>query len=289
MIDLHIHSNVTKPLDGGDSSPSQIVEEAKRIGLYALALTDHDSVTGLPEASKKAKEIGINFVPGVEIACNFNEIEIEVVALGVKFETADTLLTKSLEQIIEEKNDFIKRARKRATDLGYEIPEIIFTENDRFTDELHEIVFQSYKIEANRKHFQNVFGFYPDTESVWYKTLFAPARPARVTKDIRTLEEAINITHQSGGKAFLAHPKRADGNLAYLPDDFIKEAMGKGLDGLECIHSKIIPKDSVLLMRMCQENGWLMTGGSDTHGLSVLKDWNERLNIPDSFIDWYSF
>ena len=83
MIDLHIHSNSTAPGDSGDSSPSKIVKKAKKIGLNAIALTDHDSVKGVPEAEKAAKELGIRFVPGAEIACNFNNLEINFQSLCV--------------------------------------------------------------------------------------------------------------------------------------------------------------------------------------------------------------
>lgn len=66
----------------------------KRIGLNAIALTDHDSVKGLPEAIRAAKNLDMKFVPGVEITCNFDNLEIEIVALGVDFGTIDKCLHK---------------------------------------------------------------------------------------------------------------------------------------------------------------------------------------------------
>lgn len=287
MIDLHIHSKVTTPGDGGDSSPSEIVNRAKEIGLNVIALTDHDSVKGIPEAYETALRINQKFVPGVEIACNFNNLEIEIIALGIDFEIMNEYMRKTPDQTIAKKIDFINRSKDRCVELGLKFIDITVTDKDIYMDELHEVVFGTYSIEDNRKICQKLTGIYPQTEDMYYKTLFAPGKPCRVIKETRGLQEAIDKTHEAKGKAFLAHPKRADNVLANLSNVFIEKAIDLGLDGIECIHSKMMPKDSVFLMELCEKRGLLMSGGSDTHGLSVLESWNKRIQVPDYFINWY--
>lgn len=288
MIDLHIHSNVTAAtLDSGDSSPSEIVKEAKRIGLSTLAITDHDSVAGIQEAIEAAKSIDIRFVPGVEIACNFDGIDIEVVALGINHKKMEVFLEKDPIQTIEDKKDFINRTREKCEHLGITIPEVEIEPGDIYVDELNKLVHASYEAEENRSRCKEITGTYPKAEHEYYIALFANGKPCRVIKDMRSLQESVDITHKSGGKAFLAHPKRADSVLANLSDEFIQDAVLTGLDGLECIHSKIMPKDSAKLIDYCEDNNMLMTGGSDAHKLRVIESWNARLQIPDQFIDWY--
>lgn len=288
MIDLHIHSNVTAiTLDSGDSSPSEIVKEAKRAGLSTLAITDHDSVAGLPEAIEVAKSIGIRFVPGVEIACNFEGVDIEVVALGINHKKMEVFLEKDPIQTIEDKKDFINRTRERCERFGIIIPEVEIEPGDIYFDELSKVVHESYGLKDNRHRCKEISGVYPKTEHGYYVALFASGRPCRVVKDMRSLQESVDVTHKSGGKAFLAHPKRADSVLANLSDEFIQDAVLTGLDGLECIHSKIMPKDSAKLIDYCTDKDMLITGGSDAHRLNVIESWNARLQIPDQFIDWY--
>lgn len=287
MIDLHIHSSVTTPGDGGDSTPSEIVIKASEIGLSAIALTDHDSVKGIPEAVQEAKKQNLKFVPGVEIACNFHDLEIEIISLGIDFEIMNGYLFKSDEQILQKKQDFINRSKIRCAELGLEFPEIIIKQEDLHIDELHEVVSKTFAIPNNKETCKTITGVSPETEDGYYKALFAPGKPCRVIKDTRSLKEAIDKTHSSGGKSFLAHPKRADGVLANLSNDFIEETLTIGLDGIECIHSKMMPKDSAMLIDFCKQRNLLMTGGSDTHALETLEKWNNRIQVPDNFIDWY--
>ena len=72
-------------------------------------------------------------------------------------------------------------------------------------------------------------------------------------------------------------------------NDFIDKAVSLGLDGIECIHTKMMPKDSVALMEYCKDKNLLMTGGTDSHGLDKLEAWNKRINVPDDFISWFKF
>jgi 3',5'-nucleoside bisphosphate phosphatase len=288
MIDLHVHTNVTAASgDSGDSSPAEMVKEAKRVGLSTMAITDHDSVAGIQEGIETAQSVDIQFVPGVEIACTFEGIDIEIVALGIDHKLMENFLRKDPKQIIKNKLDFIRRSHEKCASLGIKVPDIKLRPEDIYVDELHEVVQGSYVLEENRKRCREITGTYPNSENEYYKALFANGKPCRVVKDIRTLENAMGITHQSGGKAFLAHPKRADSILACLSDESIERAVVKGLDGLECIHSKMMPKDSVKLIDYCRNNNLLMTGGSDTHGLDALESWNARLQVPDRFISWY--
>jgi predicted metal-dependent phosphoesterase TrpH len=287
MIDLHLHSNVTSP-DGGQEPPESIVNEAKRIGLTALALTDHDSVKGIREASRRAEEIGILFVPGIEIACNFQKLSIEVVGLGIDEKIMDRFVKKSPAQIQKEKRAAGWRLFVRAGEVGLAIPSLSAETLDSSPDIAHEIISSGYQVESNREVCQRLTGTYPVSEDLFYQLLFAPGCPASVVNDLLPLAEALRFIKESGGKSFLAHPKRADGLLANLTDEFISKVIEAPIDGLECLHSKTMPKDSANLIELCRDRQLLMTGGSDAHSVSVMESWNERLRVPDEFLTWYS-
>ena len=83
-IDLHVHSNASD----GTLSPSQVVEEAKKAGLSAIALTDHDTTAGIEEAVHAGETLGIRVIPGVELSCVYQGKEIHILGLFVNYQDA---------------------------------------------------------------------------------------------------------------------------------------------------------------------------------------------------------
>ena len=96
-IDLHTHSFFSD----GSMSPTELLFHAKEVGLSALALTDHDTVAGIPEAERAAKENGIEFVPGVEFS---TEGISQVHILGYYIDSSDTSLTEAFRLQQEEES-----------------------------------------------------------------------------------------------------------------------------------------------------------------------------------------
>lgn len=92
-VDLHIHTIASD----GTFTPEEVILEAKKRGLKALAITDHDTVDGIEEAKRKAQEIGIEFVQGIEISCNTQDYEVHI--LGYFLNLEDEKFMSELEEL----------------------------------------------------------------------------------------------------------------------------------------------------------------------------------------------
>ena len=93
-IDLHVHSNASD----GTLSPAQVVNEAARAGLSAIALTDHDTTAGVAMATEKGRELGVRVIPGVELSCVYQGKEIHILGLFVHCE--DSAFKKELKELL---------------------------------------------------------------------------------------------------------------------------------------------------------------------------------------------
>jgi len=95
FADLHLHTNHS---DGSDT-PSRVVERAAAIGLSAIAITDHDAVTGIEEARTRASALGLQFLSGVELSASYGRVEVHIVGLGIDSDRAP--LRAALERLRE--------------------------------------------------------------------------------------------------------------------------------------------------------------------------------------------
>jgi len=247
MIDLHVHTTASD----GTYTPSEVVDLAKKIGLTAVAITDHDTVNGLDEAKNQAQKIGIEFIDGIEISADF---EIEMHILGYFINPKDHSLLNALnilESFREERNPKIV---KKLQLMGYKITmeEVISTANGNI---------------IGRPHIAKVLvdkGYFSNTKEVFDK-LLSYGKPAYVKKDKLHPKDAIEIIKGSGGIAILAHPHK----FLYLDDsieNILIELMDYGLDGIEAIHSEHSIQEKNRLMEVAEKLSLIITGGSDFHG-----------------------
>jgi predicted metal-dependent phosphoesterase TrpH len=264
MVDLHTHSRASD----GDFSPAALAGLAAEKGLRALALTDHDTISGLAEAQKAASERGIAFIPGVEL-----EIDTEnaVSALGQGISGEFHLLGLGITSptgLFVEKLRFLAGARDRRNrkiiekmkeaGIQAEIEDIAAFAGGGLLGRPH---FGAFLI--SRKIVKN--------QEQAFKRYLGKGRPFFVPKEGMAFSEAAELIHDSGGIAVLAHPLSlyvAWGKLPSLVGSLKEMGRhgGPGLDGLEAWHPTAGVRACKRLEELARSFGLIVTAGSDFHG-----------------------
>ncbi len=249
MIDLHMHSSAS---DGSDT-PSELAEKCSRAGLKAAALSDHDTVSGVPEFLEAAKKYAFEAIPGVEISTRLYDKELHMIGLFIDPTSGE--LEKALSKLRNgrlERNHLIIQKLRFA---GYNIAE--------------EDVFKAAKGESvGRPHIAQILvakGYFKSVQDVFCTCLKKGAK-FYVPRYYLNPSESIRVIHESGGIAIWAHPLHgARGERAYLRK-FIRKLQPCGLDGMETYYSSFTGEQQRLALSQAAEFGLLCSGGSDYHG-----------------------
>ena len=248
MIDLHMHSSASD----GTFSPSALLAEAKKAGLSAMALTDHDTMDGIEEAGKAARELEIELVPGVEISTEYEGCEVHVLGYYVSPEYP------RLKAMLEEFRDFRAtrnvRMVERLQEEGFSITMEDLT--GKFPD--------SVLTRAHMARFLCETGQIPDTKTAFSKYLGENCC-CYIDRPKISPVEAVSLIRDAGGLSVLAHP------VIYLLSDtslrqMIAEMKEAGMCGIEAVYSENSNEDEVRMKKLTEEFGLLVTGGSDFHG-----------------------
>lgn len=248
LIDLHTHSTESD----GTLTPEELMKHAQECGLSAVALTDHDAISGIEKARPIAEALGLEFVPGVELSTDYQGQEIHI--LGYYIDTTQPEFLKQLKEFVDTRD---KRNEKMAELLEQEGFDITI---DALTAENPDSV-------ITRAHFARYLvehGFVKDRETVFAEYLGYGCKCYVPRKKI-TPFEAVRLIQLGGGLAFFAHPvlcRMSQDNLRF----FIKSLKEAGLTGLEAIYSLNAPGDEQNMIKLAEEFGLLISGGSDFHG-----------------------
>ena len=257
MIDLHNHSNYSDGL----YTPSKVIENAVRDGLSAVALCDHDCTWGLAEASRKAKELNIGFVPGVELTVNVEgdkDKADEIHMLGLFVEP-----TAHLEDIharIKQAKDAFSYDLAEAMRKHLGIPVDVDDMRRDFRGAISMGAFGEYMVQ------HGMIEKFSDRKKIT-KQLIAEGKLSGKPEFGISAEEAIEAIHGAGGFAILAHPYRMKLDDKVLFEK-IKGYKDMGLDGLECYYKKYNEDEAEKIkksLEMATILGLLVSGGTDYH------------------------
>ena len=254
MIDLHTHTTNSD----GELTPRELLAQAKSIGCSLVAITDHDTVGGIAEGRRAAEELGIDFVPGIEISTQEQE---EVHMLGYDIDETNEALCKCCQEFAD--------SRARRAEL---ICDFLATKGIKV--ELEEVRAISGGTIIGRPHFAEYLerhGYVPNRKEAFSRYLNTPAFHAAVTRQKPSPQEAIALIHRAGGKAVLAHPGLLKKNW-YEVEVFIRELKEAGLDGIECIYQKHTPATEKRFLEMAKKYDLTIGCGSDFHGVHVKPD-----------------
>lgn len=248
MIDLHTHSTESD----GTCTPSELIELASSKGIKTIALTDHDTCAGLKEAQDKADELGVHFIPGIELEIAFKPGEFHL--LGLNITDWEDIINPALKEIMDRREkrnlkmvDLIKEA---GIDLTYD-----------------EVIQEARGQVIGRPHFASLLvkkKYVKNTAKAFEKFL-AVGRPFHIEKEALSLEEGIDLIKRAGGHPVIAHPLSLFVSWGKLPER-LKLWKEMGVEGLEVWHSGAKPRKSKRLELLADELGFFKTGGSDFHG-----------------------
>lgn len=245
-IDLHVHTTASD----STTSPTATVRLAAAAGLAAIAITDHDTVSGYAEAAKAGKELGVEVVPGIEISTKYGRA---VHILGYYIDPASEKLAPVLDWVIHDRE---QRNRKVAELMAADGLPVCYDEMQRrFGDVIGRPHFAEILVELGlAKDIQDAFDRYVEKGRKYY-----------LPRNFLSIERSIEIIKEAGGVPVLAHP------FQYRLDDsglreLIEHCMESGLMGMECRYSGYTPEQSAYLEHLAAEYSLIKTGGSDFHG-----------------------
>ncbi len=243
MIDLQCHSTVSD----GELPPAEVVAAAAEAGVTTLALTDHDAVDGVPQAAEAARHAGIALVPAAEISCVHASID-DLHMLGYWIDT--DAIRPACERAQSERVTRAREITDRLNSLGVEV---------RFEDAIEQAGDAS---SVGRPHIAKAAGTKPDEMSAFFEEYLVPGAKAFVSRRWPSAADAVELIHEAGGAAVLAHPfwdLDEPNRVAALIDDL-------ALDGVECFYPAHDRAQTKFLLELCAERGLAATGSSDFHG-----------------------
>ncbi len=243
-VDLHSHTTASD----GALTPRELVREAVKRGLRVVAITDHDSTSGLAEAfAEAALHPSLTVVPGLEINCDVDGGEVHVLGYYVDHEAE--WFQAFLAGQRAERRERVHRIAARLAELGLPIdPE--------------EILALVREGSAGRPHVAQAMvnrGYVKSVREAFDRYLRAGG-PASVPRRRLTPAEAVGVIRRAGGVPVFAHPGLAG------KDDMIPELVGAGLMGIEVYYAEHSAAQTAAYLARCREHGLVATGGSDFHG-----------------------
>ena len=249
--DFHVHST----LSDGTLTPRAVAERAHAAGVDLFALTDHDEVAGVAEATERGSELGVRVIPGIEVSVIEAEGRRQMHILGLGVDPQHEPLRKCVSELGRARARRGLEILERLRGLGIELSR----------QRLEEIAGEG---SLGRPHVARALveaGVCASTNEAFGRFLRL-GRPAFVVQPGLTAERAISLIHAAGGIASLAHPLRsigidAPGGL----ESFVEELVASGLDALEVWHPSQHPGQSRRIRRLVRRWGLVATGGSDFH------------------------
>ena len=249
-IDLHAHSTASD----GTLLPKEVAQRAKQNGLRACAITDHDTTDGVKEFLAECEKIGVEGISGVEISAQHDKT-MHIVGLFIDHENKN--LNEKLALLRGGREVRNRKMIELLQEGGFDITEAdIMGQKDGAT-----------MANTGRAHIARAMvkkGYVTDTSEAFEKYL-KRGNPYYVKRLTYSPKESIDMIHEAGGIAILAHPILIATDYDKL-FPIVKEMKECGMDGMECYYNNYTPEFAKMCRDMCSELRLLQSGGSDFHG-----------------------
>ncbi|MBE5944001.1 MAG: PHP domain-containing protein [Lachnospiraceae bacterium] len=249
LIDLHVHSNASD----GSLTPSEVADEAIRMGLSSIALTDHDTIDGVPEILDYTKDKELEVVPGIELSCYYNNREIHI--LGFYVDYTNPGLQKELQ--------YLKDARESRNKKMIEL-----MQKDGIDITMEKLLHGNPDSVITRAHFARVLvedGICKNKD-IAFKKYIGIGCKYYLPKPQVTCETAMKILTTYSKAAFLAHPLLYHMGYSQI-EELLIYLKTLGLKGIEAYHSSNNCYESDKLRSMALKLDLEISGGSDFHGI----------------------
>ena len=243
-VDFHVHTTTSD----GVLSPTEVVQRAHKNNVKYLAITDHDTITGLNEAIEESIKYDIILIPGIELSTQNNNESIHILGFFKDDNFKNKELIKELTKI---KNHRVIRAKN-----------IIHKLKEEFNIEISfEKIFKDAKDTIARPHIAReiINCGYPYTmEEVFNKFIGNGCKAYVPTLKLST-NEGLKLLKKFNALVFLAHPK-------LIFNSSIDDFLAMNFDGLESIYYQNTNKENYKFLKLANENNLLISCGSDFHG-----------------------
>lgn len=249
LIDLHVHSTYSD----GTLTPYELAKLARNTGLSAFALTDHDTVDGIPDALNACREFEIELIPGIEFSTEYQGKDIHIVGLEFDWQSPHFL---SEIHLFQDSRDIRNRKMiAKLHDLG----------NIDISWEQMEAAFgKSVWTRAHFARYLKDHGYVKEMKEAFSRYI-GDNCPYFVPREKVSPAQAVRLIRSTGGIPILAHPL-----LYHLTEEglltLIEELKRAGLLGIEALYSTHTPEEESFVLRLARKQGLLISGGSDFHG-----------------------
>ena len=245
-IDLHVHTTASD----STAAPAEMVREAAALGLKAVAVTDHDTMAGVPEAEEAGSRLGVEIVPGMEISTKYTR---SIHILGYYIDRNSEIIQKFHADQVLDRDTRNERVVKLMNEDGIDIT---YAEmKQRFGEVVGRPHFAEILIENGLSvSTQDAFDRYLDKGQKYW-----------LPRSYISIGDSVELIRKAGGVPVIAHPfeyKFDDGMLREL----ITLCLDHGLMGMECRYSGYTPGQTAYLEKLAEEYNLIKTGGSDFHG-----------------------
>lgn len=243
--DFHTHSTASD----GSFSPSEVVKKSFDKGVKYLALTDHDTLTGIDEAKNMAESLGMTFIPGIELSTSHNKETVHLLGFFKGDDYKDTELNNFLQEL---KDKRIRRAEeivarlKKFNNIEIKVEDVLKNGKDTIA----------------RPHIAKTIieAGYPYDYDYIFKNFIGDDCPAYIPANKMSTEEGISLLRKYNAKVFLAHP-------VLLKKISVNDILPLGIDGLEAVYALNTPDEEKKFRKFANKNNLLISCGSDSHGM----------------------
>jgi 3',5'-nucleoside bisphosphate phosphatase len=242
LIELQSHSTVSD----GQLPAAEVVEKAAEAGVTTLALTDHDAIAGVAEAAEAAERLGIELVPAIEMSCVHEYAEdLHICGYWIDLEKMAPACERAQEERRTRAGEIVENLRREGFDLTLE-------------DAIREA---GAADSIGRPHIAKAAGATGDL-GPFFEEYLVPGAKAFVSRRWPTAAQAIELIHEAGGVAVIAHPYW-DISEPTEVEDLIRSL---GADGVETFYPSHSKEQTAHLLALCEELDLVPTASSDYHG-----------------------
>ncbi|MCK8828008.1 PHP domain-containing protein [Natroniella acetigena] len=250
-IDLHLHTTASD----GTLTPKELVAAAKEKSLAAIAITDHDSISGIEEALQTGAKLGVEVIPGIELTTYYKDERVDI--LGYYIDRENEALLEILEKLQTARKSRAKEMISKLANLGIEVD----------YQKLQQLAGEEG---IGRPHLAQLLvdQGHVATKQEAFDQYLADGGPAYVDKYQLQPEEAIELITTAGGVAVLAHP----GVISEV--EIVEELVQlSNLSGIEAYYPQHSPEQLSYYLRLATKEDLIITGGSDCHGPTADGKW----------------
>lgn len=260
--DLHTHTYHSD----GTRSPKEVVDVARRRGIDILCISDHDNLAAYFEIKPYADEQGVTLIPGMELSCMYEGIDVHVLAYA--FDPHD-------ERIAERLRRFRDSRHRRGYAIVQRLRELGVNVSAERVDQL------AAGGAMGRPHVARalVEAGYVSSVSEAFDTYLGSGKPAYIDKERFGIAEAVAMIHDAGGVTSIAHP-----TLYPNHEDLVPKLLDMGIDGIEVLHPDAGRWERERYAHLARFRGKLATGGSDDHGSVKTRETLGTVKVPETAI-----